>query len=106
MISSRGKITSIVDGDRNPYGDVIPFTIGHRHLYTRDFFREGASDLVDGMRSINIMLTELALHGRFQLGQPVFTGIDEGQSVIKSGIDSAIILPEGASTKLVDNLPN
>jgi len=96
MISSRGKITSIVDGDRNPYGDVIPFNIGHRHLYTRDFFREGASDLVDGMRSINIMLTELALHGRFQLGQPVFTGLDTEQR-ITMGQDKALVLPEGAN---------
>ena len=96
MISSRGKITSIVDGDRNPYGDVIPFAIGHRHLYTRDFFREGASDLVDGMRSINIMLTELALHGRFQLGQPVFTGLDTEQR-ITMGQDKALVLPEGAN---------
>ena len=96
MISSRGKITSIVDGDRNPYGDIIPFNIGHRHLYTRDFFREGASDLVDGMRSINIMLTELALHGRFQLGQPVFTGLDTEQR-ITMGQDKALVLPEGAN---------
>jgi len=96
MISSRGKITSIVDGDRNPYGNVIPFNIGHRHLYTRDFFREGASDLVDGMRSINIMLTELALHGRFQLGQPVFTGLDTEQR-ITMGQDKALVLPEGAN---------
>ena len=96
MISSRGKITSIVDGDRNPYGDIIPFAIGHRHLYTRDFFREGASDLVDGMRSINIMLTELVLHGRFQLGQPVFTGLDTEQR-ITMGQDKALVLPEGAN---------
>ena len=96
MISSRGKITSIVDGDRNPYGDVLPFNIAHRHPYTRDFFREGASDLVNGMRSINIMLTELALHGRFQLGQPVFTGLDTEQR-ITMGQDKALVLPEGAN---------
>ena len=96
MISSRGKITSIVDGDRNPYGDVIPFTIAHRHPYTRDFFREGANDLVDGMRSVNILLTELALHGRFQLGQPVFTGLDTEQR-ITMGQDKALVLPEGAN---------
>jgi hypothetical protein len=29
----------------------LPFNIAHRHPFTRDFFREGASDLVDGMRS-------------------------------------------------------
>ena len=95
MISSKGKITSIVPDDRNPYGDVLPFNIAHRHAFTRDFFREGASDLVDGMRSINIMLTELALHGRFQLGQPVFTGLDSEQR-IDLGQDKALVLPEGA----------
>ena len=46
-------------------------------------------------------MTEIALSVRSRLGQPVFTGIDEGQSVIKSGIDSAIILPEGASFQYV-----
>jgi len=96
MISSRGKITSIIPDDRNPYGDVLPFNIAHRHPFTRDFFREGASDLVDGMRSINIMLTELALHGRFQLGQPVFTGLDTEQR-IQMGQDKALVLPEGAN---------
>ncbi len=96
MISSRGKITSVVPDDRNPYGDVLPFNIAHRHPYTRDFFREGASDLVDGMRSINIMLTELALHGRFQLGQPLFTGLDTEQR-ITMGQDKALVLPEGAN---------
>ena len=95
MISSRGKITSIVPDDRNPYENVLPFNIAHRHPFTRDFFREGASDLVDGMRSINIMLTELALHGRFQLGQPVFTGLDTEQR-INFGQDKALVLPEGA----------
>tara|TARA_R100000329_G_scaffold150476_1_gene143508 strand:+ start:445 stop:1776 length:1332 start_codon:yes stop_codon:yes gene_type:complete len=96
MISSRGKITSIVPDDKNPYGDILPFTIAHRHPFTRDFFREGASDLVNGMRSINIMLTELALHSRLQLGQPVFTGLDTEQR-ITMGQDKALVLPEGAN---------
>ena len=95
MISSKGKITSIVPDDRNPYGDILPFNIAHRHPYTRDFFREGASDLVDGMRSVNILLTELALSGRFALGQPVFTGLDTDQR-IDMGQDKALVLPEGA----------
>ena len=95
-ISSKGKITSMIEGDRNPYGDILPFNIAHRHPYTRDFFREGASDLVNGMRSVNIMLTELALHGRFQLGQPVFTGLDTEQR-ISMGQDKALVLPEGAN---------
>ena len=96
LISEKGKITSIVEGDRNPYGDIIPFTVAHRHPFTRDYFREGASDLVDGMRSINILLTELALHGRYGLGQPVFTGLDTEQR-ITMGQDKALVLPEGAN---------
>ena len=94
-ISSKGKITSMIEGDRNPYGDILPFNIAHRHPYTRDFFREGASDLVNGMRSVNIMLTELALHGRMQLGQPVFLNLDTEQR-ITMGQDKALVLPEGA----------
>lgn len=100
MISSRGKMTSIVPDDRNPYGDILPFNIAHRHPFTRDFFREGACDLVDGMRSINIMLTELALHGRMQLGQPVFTGLDTEQR-ITMGQDKALVLPEGSNFNYV-----
>ena len=96
MISSKGKITSLVEGDKNPYGNIIPFTIAHRHPYTRDFFREGANDLVDGMRSVNILLTELALSGRFALGQPVFSGLDTEQR-ITMGQDKALVLPEGAN---------
>jgi hypothetical protein len=96
IISSRGKITSIVPDDKNPYGDIIPFAVAHRHPFTRDYFRAGADDLVDGMRSINILLTELALHGRYGLGQPVFTGLDTEQR-ISMGQDKALVLPEGAN---------
>jgi len=65
---------------------------------------EYSSDSFDVVRSavqIGIAMTEVALSVRGRLGQPVFTGIDEGQSVIKSGIDSAIILPEGATFQYV-----
>ena len=58
-------------------------------------------DVVRTAVQIGIAMTEIALSVRNRLGQPVFTGIDEGQSVIKSGIDSAIILPEGATFQYV-----
>ena len=58
-------------------------------------------DVVRSAIQIGIAMTEIALSVRSRLGQPVFTGIDEGQSVIKSGIDSAIILPEGATFQYV-----
>ena len=54
-------------------------------------------DVIRSAVQIGIAMTEIALSVRNRLGQPVFTGIDEGQSVIKSGIDSAIILPEGGT---------
>ena len=100
MISQSGKITSLVPDDRNPYGDIIPFNIGHRHAYCRDFFREGASDLVNGMRNVNIMLTEMSLSGRFALGQPTFTGLDT-EARIQMGQDKALVLPEGSDFKYV-----
>ena len=63
--------------------------------------RSSSYDVIRSAIHIGIAMTEIALSVRSRLGQPVFTGIDEGQSVIKSGIDSAIILPEGASFQYV-----
>ena len=60
-------------------------------------YSSSSYDVVRSAVQIGIAMTEIALSVRSRLGQPVFTGIDEGQSVIKSGIDSAIILPEGAT---------
>ena len=76
----------------NPYG-VNPIS---RVCYPSSSF-----DVVRSAVQIGIAMTEIALSVRSKLGQPVFTGIDEGQSVIKSGIDSAIILPEGATFQYV-----
>jgi len=100
MISSKGKITSVVEGDLNPFGDVIPINFGHRSFMTRDFMRAGAEDIIDANRSINIMLTEMALSSRFQLGQPTISGIDT-EARIQFGQDKALILPEGASFNYV-----
>ena len=76
----------------NPYG-INPIS---RVEYASDSF-----DVIRSAVQIGIAMTEIALSVRSRLGQPVFTGIDEGQSVIKSGIDSAIILPEGATFQYV-----
>ena len=76
----------------NPYG-LNPIS---RVVYPSSSF-----DVVRSAVQIGIAMTEIALSVRSRLGQPVFTGIDEGQSVIKSGIDSAIILPEGATFQYV-----
>lgn len=76
----------------NPYG-INPIS---KVIYPSSSF-----DVVRSAIQIGIAMTEIALSVRSRLGQPVFTGIDEGQSVIKSGIDSAIILPEGATFQYV-----
>tara|TARA_R110002012_G_C11642695_1_gene610803 strand:+ start:408 stop:1772 length:1365 start_codon:yes stop_codon:yes gene_type:complete len=76
----------------NPYG-IVPIS---RVIYPASSF-----DVIRSAVQIGIAMTEIALSVRSRLGQPVFTGIDEGQSVIKSGIDSAIILPEGATFQYV-----
>ncbi len=89
-----GKRMSI-DGNEdmlNPYG-LVPIS---KVQYASTSF-----DVVRAAIQIGIAMTEIALSVRSRLGQPVFTGIDEGQSVIKSGIDSALILPEGATFQYV-----
>ena len=96
MISSKGKITSLVEDDLNPFGEILPINFGHRSFMTRDFMRAGAEDIIDANRSVNIMLTELALSSRFQLGQPVISSIDT-DARIQFGQDKALLLPEGAN---------
>lgn len=76
----------------NPY-DIAPIS--------RVEYPSNAYDVVRASVQIGIAMTEIALGVRFKLGQPVFTGIDEGQSKIKSGIDNALVLPEGASFNYV-----
>jgi len=76
----------------NPYG-IVPIS--------KVCYPSSSYDVIRAAVQIGIAMTEIALSVRSRLGQPVFTGIDEGQSVIKSGIDSAIILPEGATFQYV-----
>ena len=60
-------------------------------------FSKSSYDVTRAALHIAIAMTEIALGTRSKLGQPVFTGIEEGQSKLKAGIDKALILPEGAS---------
>ena len=64
---------------------------------SRVMFTSGSYDVVRAALHIGIAMTEIALSTRFRLGQPVFTGIEEGQGKLKSGVDNALILPEGAT---------
>jgi hypothetical protein len=97
-ITQKGQIIAI-DGNEqmiNPYG-IVPITYAHRHPMTTDWWREGASDIINMNRTVNIMLTEMSLSMRLQmLGQPVVMGIDDA-SRMKLGVDKPLILPEGSN---------
>jgi hypothetical protein len=100
LIHQGGRIESVNEGNVNPYGR-MPFTICHRHPYTTDFIRNGASDIVNANLMINLLMTELGLAMRLQaLGQPVITGIDSA-SEVSLGVDKPMVLPEGASFQFV-----
>lgn len=100
LVDQNGTIESVNEGNVNPYG-VLPFTICHRHPYTTDFVRNGASDIVNANLMINLLMTELGLAMRLQaLGQPVISGIDNA-SQVSLGVDKPMVLPEGASFNFV-----
>lgn len=100
LVDQNGTIESVNDNNINPYG-VLPFTICHRHPYTTDFVRNGASDIVNANLMINLLMTELGLAMRLQaLGQPVISGIDNA-SQVSLGVDKPMVLPEGASFNFV-----
>jgi hypothetical protein len=100
LIDQNGKIESVNEENVNPYG-VLPFTICHRHPYTTDFMRNGATDIVNANLMINLLMTELGLAMRLQaLGQPVISGVDQ-MNQVSLGVDKPMILPENASFSFV-----
>ena len=100
LVDQNGTVESVNDGNINPYG-ILPFTICHRHPYTTDFVRNGASDIVNANLMINLLMTELGLAMRLEaLGQPVISGIDNA-SQVSLGVDKPMVLPEGASFNFV-----
>ena len=76
----------------NPYG-IVPIS--------KVAFSKASYDVTRAGLHIAIAMTEIALSVRFRLGQPVFTGLEEGQSKLSAGIDNAYILPEGATFSYV-----
>mgnify|MGYP003119730636 CR=1 FL=1 len=93
LYDQAGKVINIPGGDgTNPY-DILPIS--------RLFNQGDASDVTRAAVHAGIAMTEIALGVRFSLGQPVISGVHEAQSQIRSGIDRAIILPEGASFNYV-----
>ena len=76
----------------NPYG-IVPIS--------KVAFSKASYDVTRAGLHIAIAMTEIALSVRFRLGQPVFTGLEDGQSKLSAGIDNAYILPEGATFSYV-----
>ena len=100
LVHQNGTIESVNEDNINPYG-ILPFTVCHRHPYTTDFIRNGASDIINANLMINLLMTELGLAMRLQaLGQPVISGIDNANQV-SLGVDKPMVLPEGASFQFV-----
>lgn len=98
LISGDGKIFYTEENPEglNPYGKK-PIFYSHTKPLTTDWFREGASDIVNMNRTINIMLTEMSLAMRLQmLGQPVISGVDlYDSSKLRLGADKPIVISEG-----------
>jgi len=93
IFDQAGRIKDMEGSDgTNPY-DLVPIS--------RINNTSNAYDVIVCAVQIGIAMTEIALGVRYSLGQPVIVGVDEAQSQIKSGIDKAIILPEGASFNYV-----
>ena len=88
---------NIIDEYEHGYG-VIPFVFTHRENQIDSFFVEGACDIVDCNEQVNIAMTELQLGLRFQMfGQPFVTGVYSDKGMKRTGSDSILDLPEGAT---------
>lgn len=95
-LTSDGDKISYNDGDINPYG-ILPVTFVHRYPPIRDWWTEGASDLVRADLSVSVAMTELALAIRFgAIGIKFVTGVDD-RSKISVGVDKILYLPEGSN---------
>jgi len=88
--NSQGKRIAIEGNPEmiNPYG-INPIS--------KVKFNNSSYDVTRAALHISIAMTNLALHLRFSLGQAVFTGVEDGQSHLRSGIDHALLIPEGAT---------
>ena len=93
LIDGSGAIHSVNQGDVNPYG-ILPFTFVSRSPNVRDFYSDGATDIVRANLHINIAITELALGIRFgAVGLKYITGVHEDEQITGGGVDEAIVLP-------------
>tara|TARA_B100000424_G_C22940782_1_gene500596 strand:+ start:813 stop:2132 length:1320 start_codon:yes stop_codon:yes gene_type:complete len=92
---------NIVNQYEHGFG-VLPFVFTHREDQIDSHFVEGANDIINVNEQVNITMTEMQLGLRFQMfGQPVTTGADIDKNISRTGSDSILGLPEGATFDIV-----
>ena len=92
LIDQNGTKKSVNPDDINPYG-ITPVVYTHRYKPIRDWWSEGASDVVRADLSVSVAVTELALAIRFgAIGIKFITGVDDA-SRISVGVDKILYLP-------------
>ena len=93
LIDQNGSKQSVNPNDINPYG-VIPLTFAHRYKPVRDWWSEGANDVIRADLSVSVAATELSLAIRFgAIGIKFITGVDDA-SRIEGGVDKILYLPQ------------
>ena len=81
----------------NPYG-IIPFVFPRDMEQIDDFINEGATDIVNVNKHINITMTNLQLGLHYQMvGQPYATGVYADEPIKRVGPDYIINVPEGGT---------
>ena len=96
LIDQNGSKQSVNPNDINPYG-VIPLTFAHRYKPVRDWWSEGANDVIRADLSVSVAATELSLAIRFgAIGIKFITGVDDA-SRIEVGVDKILYLPEASN---------
>ena len=96
LIDQNGSKQSVNPNDINPYG-IIPLTFAHRYKPVRDWWSEGANDVIRADLSVSVAATELSLAIRFgAIGIKFITGVDDA-SRIEVGVDKILYLPEASN---------
>tara|TARA_Y100001938_G_scaffold41535_1_gene57268 strand:+ start:5147 stop:6424 length:1278 start_codon:yes stop_codon:yes gene_type:complete len=88
---------NIIFEEVNPYG-IIPFVFPRDMEQIDDFINEGATDIVNVNKHINITMTNLQLGLHYQMvGQPYATGVYADEPIKRVGPDYIINVPEGGT---------
>ena len=95
LINTGGKVTSVNDGDINPYGR-MPVVFVHRENPCRDWFTADAMDVARADLSLSVGTTELALCVRLgAIGIKWINNVDN-ESRVELGVDKILYLPENS----------